>query len=103
MFLDQDSKKWAETLNGISFPVIVKPRVSSIVSHSHDLFIVRDQEALWQVIESNAYLKEDSIIVQEYIMNHSETLIKIYAIGKSFDHIQKPTFPLSAVKHYLNE
>jgi len=36
-------------------------------------------------------------------MNHSETLIKIYAIGKSFDHIVKPTFPLSAVSHFLKE
>lgn len=36
-------------------------------------------------------------------MNHSETLIKIYAVGEEYDHIVKPTFPISAVKHYLGE
>jgi len=46
VFLEQDSKDWAKILECVNFPVIVKPRVSSIVSHSHDLFIVRDFESL---------------------------------------------------------
>jgi glutathione synthase/RimK-type ligase-like ATP-grasp enzyme len=103
VFLEQDSESWENLLKDLTFPVIVKPRVSSIVSHSHDLFIVRDSEVLLMVIELNPYLKEDSIIVQEYIMNHSEQLIKIYAVGKTFDPIFKRTFPVSAVIHYLNE
>ena len=81
----------------------MKPRVSSIVAHSHDLFIVSDKNSLLEVINLNSYLKEDSIIVQEYIMDHSETLIKIYAVGEAYDHIVKPTFPISAVRHYLGE
>jgi hypothetical protein len=36
-------------------------------------------------------------------MNHSEQLIKIYAVGNTFDTIFKRTFPVSAVIHYLNE
>jgi glutathione synthase/RimK-type ligase-like ATP-grasp enzyme len=63
VFLEQDSESWEDLLKDLTFPVIVKPRVSSIVAHSHDLFIVRDKEALLEVIEQNPYLKEDSIIV----------------------------------------
>jgi glutathione synthase/RimK-type ligase-like ATP-grasp enzyme len=63
---------------------------------------VRDKASLMVVIEQNPYLTEDSIIVQEYIMDHSETLIKVYAIGKLFDPITKPTFPISAVQHFLD-
>ena len=63
VFLDQDTSNWGTILDTLNFPVILKPRVSSIVSHSHDLFIVRDKECALEVIENNAYLKEDSIIV----------------------------------------
>ena len=63
VFLDQDTSNWGTILDTLNFPVILKPRVSSIVSHSHDLFIVRDKECVLEVIENNAYLKEDSIIV----------------------------------------
>lgn len=101
--MEQDSESWEDLLQDLNFPVIVKPRISSVVAQAHDLIIVKDREALQGVIEQNPYLKEDSIIVQEYIMNHSEQLIKLYAVGNTFDHIVKPTFPLSAVNHFLNE
>lgn len=63
MFLEKESEDWETILEGIKFPAIVKPRVSSIVAHSHDLFIVRDKDSLLEVINLNSYLKEDSIIV----------------------------------------
>jgi hypothetical protein len=55
------------------------------------------------VIEKNPYLREDAIVVQEYILDHAETLIKIYAVGEIFDHVLKRTFPLSAIEYYLKE
>ena len=91
-------------LDALIFPVIVKPRLSSIMAKSHDLVIVRDKDVLFNTIlkeEKFAYLRQDTIIVQEYILNHYETLIKIYAIGRNFDVLFKPTFPLTAVEHFL--
>ena len=61
VFLESSAESW--DLSEINFPAIVKPRVSSIVDYSHDLFIVRDEQALMEVIALNPYLKEDSIIV----------------------------------------
>lgn len=82
----------------------MKPRNSSVISFSHDLLIVRDKQTLVEKVlrlPEYDYLKTDTIIVQEYIMRHSETLLKLYAIGTKYDTIFKKTFPLAAIEHFL--
>jgi len=78
----------------MQFPVIIKPRKSSVVPYSHDLIIVRDKVTLIEkVLPLFSYLSEDTIIVQHFILDHHESLIKVYAIGNQYDLLTKRTFP----------
>ena len=74
---------------------------------AHDLIIVRDKETLINSILLNPEyesLKEDSIIIQEYILHHQETLIKLYAIGEGeFDVVLKKSFSQAAVQDALEK
>jgi len=95
-----------QRLSSLKFPVIVKPRISSILSMSHNLLIVNSIEKLEELIkhtEKYEYLTKDTIIVQEYIEAHYEQLIKLYAIGDRFEVVIKPTFPRAAIDHFLKD
>ena len=62
-----------EMLNTLKFPIIAKPRMSSIKKFSHDLFIIRDIASFLDLILKNpmySYLRKDTIVVQEYFLNH---------------------------------
>ena len=50
-------------------------------------------------MDKYSYLKTDTLVVQEYIQHHFQTLIKIYAVGNKFDTVQKKTFPEKAVEN----
>ena len=45
----------------------------------------------------------DTIIAQEFILDSYEMLIKIYAIGTTFDVVFKPTLPKDALLRRLNK
>jgi predicted ATP-grasp superfamily ATP-dependent carboligase len=90
----------ASLCSQITFPAIIKPRLSSVVNFSHDLVIVESKEVLVErVLEDPQfdYLKNDTMIVQEFVLDHFETLYKVYAIGEKYDILSKPTFPKQAV------
>ena len=72
--------------------------------YAHDLFIVRDKETLLHQVlldPKHSYLLEDKVVVQEFVQNHYESLIKVYAIGQRFDCVVKRTFPGQAVQTRL--
>ena len=50
-------------------------------------------------MDKYSYLKTDTLVVQEYIQHHFQTLIKIYAVGNKFDTVQKKTFPETTVEN----
>jgi hypothetical protein len=81
--------------------VIVKNRISSTVKHAHIMFLVQDKETLLNKVLSNpenSYLLEDAIVVQRYIHNTYESLIKLYTIGDHFDILVKPSFKKSDIE-----
>ena len=62
-----------EMINTLKFPIIAKPRMSSIKKFSHDLLIIRDMASFLDLILNNenySYLRKDTIVVQEYFLNH---------------------------------
>ena len=87
----------------LTFPVILKPRISSIESFSHDLFIIQDKENIWKVLSDPefAYLLNDTIVVQNYLINSFEAIIKVYAIGPHFDYNIKRAFPKQWIRGEL--
>jgi len=49
-----ESKEAAERIDGLKFPVIVKPRISSILSTSHNLLIVANQATLLNILDGQS-------------------------------------------------
>lgn len=90
----------------MQFPVIVKPRVASYVPHAHWMVIARDKESLLRSALPNpdfSFLLTDTMVVQAFVVDHSETLLKYYTIGRHSDFRAKPSFPDAFVKQHLDQ
>lgn len=82
-------------LDSLRFPLIVKPRISAILSHCHDMVIVSSKEYFFVVLSLPMYcfLLEDTILIQEYFENHYETLLKLYVVGDRSAVAKRPSIP----------
>ena len=72
VFIETDELGQMDVINAklkeLSFPVIVKPRISSIQANAHKLIIVKDKNTLIDKIFNEKhpdfeYLKHDTIII----------------------------------------